>query len=348
MKAFDCQSVRCRIGVLLAQLGTPDEPTPAAVKSYLKEFLWDQRVVEVNRPLWYLILNGIILRKRPKRSAALYQRMHENYGPVLLTYTQSLTAKLQTHCNELRAASPAQQTASEESRILVRFGMRYGNPSLKNALEDMVKNQHCDRLLLVPLYPQYSAATSGSTYDAVFKEFLKWRWIPSLRIMPPYYHQPLYLQSLAALINQALKKRDQIPDRVLLSYHGIPKRYVEKGDPYACMCLDTTRRLSEILDYPSDRILHAYQSRFGKEPWLEPYTDASLEDLAKQGVKDVIVACPSFTMDCLETLDEIGVESRRLFLKHGGERFELVSCLNDGNFWAQSLARLIERELSGW
>lgn len=335
-ESFSCDSFRPKIGILLAQLGTPDEPTPQAVKKYLREFLWDRRVVDVNRIFWFFILHGIILNTRPQKSALLYQRLHENYGPVLLTYCQSLTQKISNHF------------AQKNEEVIVRFGMRYGNPSLKSVVQDMVKNQNCSQVLLVPLYPQYCAATTGSTYDALNQEFLKWRWVPSLRVLPPFYNQSGYIQSLVNLFNVALEKRTQPPERIILSYHGIPQRYVDKGDPYACMCMDTTDAIKASLNFPKDKILHTYQSRFGKELWLKPYTDETLQELAKSGVKDVMIACPSFTMDCLETLDEIGVESQRLFRKNGGERLELVSCLNDDGFWVKNFIQMIESNLQGW
>lgn len=349
------------IGVLLAQLGTPAVPTPAAVRSYLKEFLSDRRVVEINPVLWFFILNGIILNTRPKKSAALYQRMFENYGPVLQTYTRSLTAKIQGRFAAARsAAAPtapsapasvapaASATPAGAVQILVRSGMRYGTPALKTVLRELVEKDGCERILLVPLYPQYCASTSGSTYDAVFGELLKMRHIPSLRVMPPYHTTSAYLDSVAHLTNEVLLRRPRPPERVILSYHGIPQRYVAAGDPYAAHCEATTAGLKSRLNFPVERILHTYQSRFGKEPWLTPYTDETIKNLASAGVKDLLVACPGFTMDCLETIDEIGVENRHVFSGAGGERLQLVSCLNDHPVWVEALSGLIQNELKGW
>lgn len=350
-----------RIGVLLAQLGTPAAPTPAAVKSYLKEFLSDRRVVEINPILWFFTLNGIILNTRPKKSAALYQRMFENYGPVLQTYTRSLTDKIQVRFATARSAAtptalsaPASvapavsATPTDGVQILVRSGMRYGKPALKAVLRQLVEKDGCERILLVPLYPQYSASTSGSTYDAVFGELLKMRKIPTLRVMPPYHATAAYLDSVSHLTNEVLARRERLPERVILSYHGIPQRYVAAGDPYAAHCEATTTGLKSRLRFAPDKVLHTYQSRFGKEPWLTPYTDETIKNLAAEGVKDLLVACPGFTMDCLETIDEIGVENRHVFIGAGGERLQLVSCLNDHPVWVEGLSGLIENELKGW
>lgn len=323
-----------KIGVLLVQLGTPDEATPKALKKYLKQFLSDPRVVEVNRAFWFVLLRGVILNTRPKKSAELYQRLFDNYGPVLRTYSESLTDKI--------------QDSFDQNQVIVRYGMRYGNPALKDVMIEMVEKQRCDRLLVVPLYPQYSASTTGSTYDEVFQNLLKKRWIPSVRILPPYFETSEYIQSMANLINQDLQKLQNKPERILFSYHGIPERYVKNGDPYACMCMTTTDLLKEQLDFPVDKIIHCYQSRFGKEPWLQPYTDQTIEQLAKDGIKNIMVVCPGFSMDCLETIDEIGVENQKIFRDNGGESLHLVSCLNDHEIWVKALRSLIEKELQGW
>jgi len=333
-----CVDQTLKTGVLLVQLGTPDEPTPEAVRRYLKEFLWDRRVVDVNRVLWWFILNVIILNTRPEKSARLYQRLFETYGPVLLTYTQSLTQKVASKMAE----------AGLQDKLSVRFAMRYGNPSLMSVMQDMIRTDRCDKILIVPMYPQYASATTGSILEKVFDDLKSMRWMPSLRVMAPYAKHPGYIAAQAKVINDALSARQKMPERLIFSYHGIPQRYVDEGDPYACMCLDTSDALKQLVKFPADKILHTYQSRFGKEPWLQPYTDETLMALAKDSVKDVMVACPSFTMDCLETLDEIAVESARTFRKKGGERLELVSCLNDQDSWASALTRMIKVELGGW
>lgn len=329
-----CDYPPLKIGVLLVQLGTPDEATPKFLKKYLKEFLSDPRVVEVNRAFWFLLLRGVILQTRPKKSALLYQRLFENYGPLLRIYSESLVKQLQTRY--------------PQTEVIVRYGMRYGNPNVTEIMRDLIEKQRCDRLLVVPLYPQYSAATTASTYDAIFTELLKKRWIPSLRIMPPYFDKDPYINSVADLVNDDLAKRTKPPQKILLSYHGIPERYVNNGDPYACMCMTTTDLLKAKLHFPAADVLHCYQSRFGKEPWLQPYTDETIKALAKEGVKDVMVVCPGFSMDCLETVDEIGVENQKIFIENGGEHLQLVSCLNDHPSWVRALFELIENELKGW
>lgn len=322
-----------KTGILLVQLGTPDEPTPEAVRRYLKEFLWDPRVVDVNRVWWFFILNFIILNTRPEKSAALYEKVHTEYGPLLRIYSESLAKKI------------GQKFASENNNTVVCYGMRYGNPSLKSVLDKMIHDDHCDRLLIAPLFPQYCSATTGSIYEEVFRHLKKKRWIPTVQFLPPFYKKDSYIDSVAQLIKDALEKRDTKPERILLSYHGIPKRYVNNGDPYECMCLDTTDAIKAKLDFPADKILHTYQSRFGKEEWLRPYTDETIENLAREGIQDILVSCPAFTMDCLETIEEIGDENTKLFLRNGGQRLQLASCLNDHDFWIDGLFDLIKREL---
>lgn len=325
-----------KIGVILVQLGTPDEPTPKAVRRYLKEFLSDRHVVDVNPILWFFILNFIILRTRPKKSAALYQRLFDTYGPVLRIYTKSLTEKI------------SQEFAIEQNNMIIRYGMRYGNPSLKSVLREMIDQDKCTNFLIVPLFPQHSNTTTGSINDLVMKEISKLRDKPTIRFMPTYHQSPGYIKSICHLLEECLKDRKNSPDKILLSYHGIPKRYAKMGDPYKKHCEETTELIKQQLNFPQDNILHTYQSRFGKEPWLQPYTDETLISLAQLGMKDVMIACPAFTMDCLETLDEIAVENQKLFLHHGGERLQLVSCLNDDDFWVKNLKQLIENELKGW
>lgn len=318
-----------KTGVLLVQLGTPDAPTLPAVRRYLKEFLSDRHVIDFNPLVWRLILNLIILPVRSKKSAGLYKRLFTTYGPVLLNYTRSLASKLQTSLGD--------------DNIVVRFGMRYGHPSLKTALRQIVDNDHCDSLLIVPLFPQFSRTTTGSIADFVKDELARFERKPSVAVLPPFYNQQPYTRSVSRLINRSLEQRPSPPGRIILSYHGLPKRYVKKGDPYEGQCLKTTELIKKELDYPEENILHTYQSRFGPEAWLSPYTDETLVALAKSGIGDVLVACPSFTMDCLETLDEIGVENRKLFLENGGKRLELVSCLNDHDHWVKALAGMISR-----
>lgn len=325
------RQVSLKTGLLFVQLGTPDEATPQALKRYLKEFLSDSHVVETCPFMWWLILNGIILRTRPAKSAKLYERLFNNYGPVLLTYTKSLTEKIQKHF--------------DSNNLVFDFAMRYGNPSMKSVIEKMVYQDKCERLYVVPLFPQYSNSTTGSVYDKVFEIIESIRHKPLVEFIPSYYNHPLYIESLATDINNELKASNNKPEKLILSYHGIPVRYVNRGDPYDDHCKKTTELLLPKIDFPSENILHCYQSRFGKEPWLQPYTDVTVESLGDQGVKNISVACPAFTMDCLETLDEIGVENLEAFKEHGGENLELVSCLNDKDHWVENLAKIIQETL---
>ena len=330
-----CQGKEEKIGVLLAQLGTPDEPTPKALRRYLKQFLSDPRVVESNRALWWVILNGIILNTRPKRSAALYKRVWTENGSPLLRITDAQTKGVRSALRE------------RVNGIEVEFGMRYGSPSIEMATDRLIE-QGCDRILLVPMYPQYSAATSASTYDAFFSHIIKRRFVPTVRVVTPYFRDPRYIGALASIINGALKILPQPPEVLLLSYHGIPQDYVRKGDPYCCHCTETTQALSSLLSHPGVEIRQSYQSRFGKKPWLQPYTDETLVSLAKSGVKRVAVACPGFTSDCLETIDEIGHEGKILFEEHGGETLSLIPCLNDEDVWIGALTEIVFDELRSW
>lgn len=331
-----CRGSRERIGVLLAQLGTPDEPTGPALRRYLKQFLWDPRVIEVPRVLWWLILNGIILNTRPKRSARLYSRIWRPEGSPLLHYTNlqrdGILSRLADHGME---------------SVDVVVGMRYGSPSIESALDNLME-RGCSRILVIPMYPQYSAATTGSTYDAVFPHLLKRRWVPTLKVMAPFYGHELYQCALAQSINEYLANKDEKPQKLILSYHGVPEKYVERGDPYCCMCTETTHRLVPQLKFPAGDVIHTYQSRFGRDPWLIPYTDHTVEKLAEEGIKRIAVACPGFTADCLETLDEIGNEAREAFHEAGGEWLELIPCVNDHPAFIDALTSLIVEEFGMW
>lgn len=320
--------------MLLAQLGTPDAPTKAALRRYLKQFLSDRRVIEVPRLLWWFILNGIILQTRPKRSAKLYARIWEKEGSPLLRITN-------------RQAAGLREKFIQQTHLRFAVGMRYGSPSLESAVDQLIR-EGCSRILLFPMYPQYAAATSASTYDVVFAHLLKRRWVPTLRVAEPYFRHPAYVQALSVTINESLEKLTPLPDRLVLSYHGVPRAYVEKGDPYCCMCFETTNALLPKLLMPSERVLHTYQSRFGNDPWLEPYTDETIKALGEKGIRSIAVAAPGFTADCLETLDELGNENGHLFSEHGGERFTLIPCLNDHPAWINGMAEIIRGELAGW
>jgi ferrochelatase len=231
--------------------------------------------------------------------------------------------------------------------IEVVFGMRYGSPSLEKGLDEL-RARGCARILLFPMYPQYAAATTGSTYDAVFKHLLKERWVPTLRVAEPYYRHPLYVKSLATTINDFYRQASVRPERLVLSYHGIPEKYVTKGDPYCCQCNETTEALYPWLQVPREEVVYTYQSRFGKDPWLRPYTDKTVEMLGDQGIKHLAVACPGFTADCLETLDEVGNEALEQFHEHGGETLKLIPCLNDAPIWIDAMSRIIQEEISSW
>ncbi|MDD2943439.1 MAG: ferrochelatase [bacterium] len=332
---FGCRKSNDKIGVLLAQLGTPDAPTTKALRRYLAQFLSDRRVVEVNRVLWWFILNGIILRTRPARSAALYKRVWTKDGSPLLDITKR------------QAEGLRQLLIGRYAGVEVAFGMRYGNPSLESAVDELV-GKGCTKILLFPMYPQYAAATTASTYDAVFPHLLKMRFVPTLSVAEPYYKHPGYIAAVAAGINKSLESTESQPERLILSYHGIPRAYVEKGDPYCCMCHETTAALKKLIKFPADKILHTYQSRFGKEPWIEPYTDETVKSLAEQGIKRLMIACPGFTADCLETIDEMGHEAFELFREHGGELITLVPCVNDDQLWLEGMAEIVEDELYSW
>jgi ferrochelatase len=291
-------------------------------------------VIEVNPALWWVILNGIILRTRPKKSAALYKRLWTEDGSPLLSITKKQTSKLS-------------EIFSGDDAVSVRFGMRYGKPSLESAIDELIALD-CRRIIVMPMYPQYAASTTGSTYDAVFPHLLKQRWVPTLRVVEPYFAHPRYIDGLVRTINLHLDSLPQPAEKLLLSYHGVPVQYIVKGDPYCCQCRETTELLRPRLQLEPDNIVHCYQSRFGKDPWLTPYTDVTAEELVKQGVKRIAVACPGFTADCLETLDEMGHELNETFREHGGETVSLVPCLNDEDEWMQGIAHIIRDTAPDW
>ena len=323
-----------RAGILLANLGTPDAPTPAAVRRYLAEFLWDPRVVELPRPLWWLILHGIILRVRPARSARKYQMIWTPDGSPLLAISQRQAAAVAAMVAE-RYPGPIQVTV----------GMRYGNPSIAAALAEL-RAAGVRRLLVLPLYPQYSAATVASTFDAVAAELRTWRWLPELRFIAQYHDDAGYLDALAAHLRTA--RADQPSERLLFSFHGLPKRNLLAGDPYYCQCQKTARLLAERLGLQPDQWAVAFQSRFGRAEWLQPYASVLLAEWAKAGIGSVDVACPGFAADCLETLEEIAIENRQVFLAGGGERYRYLPALNDDPAHIAALTDLIGRHAAGW
>jgi len=326
-----------RIGVLLVNLGTPDGTDYWSMRRYLGEFLSDRRVIEVNPLIWQPILNLVILTTRPQRSGKAYRSVWNqelNESP-LRTYTRAQSQKL------------AARLAPIGPRLLVDWAMRYGNPSIPERLTAM-HEAGCERILVFPLYPQYAAATTASVTDKAFETLANMRWQPALRTVPPYHDDPIYIQALANSVRTHLSGLPWQPDVVLASFHGIPQRYFDAGDPYYCHCMKTARLLREALGWEKDRLRPTFQSRFGREEWLKPYTDKTVEALAKSGVKRLAVITPGFAADCLETIEEIGVENAEIFHHHGGVEFSRIPCLNDGEDGMLMLDSIVRRELMGW
>lgn len=317
-----------KIGVLLINLGTPDEPSARAVRRYLAEFLSDRRVIEIHPIAWKPILHGIILRTRPRKSAEAYNQVWTNEGSPLRVIAHR-------QAEALRRRSPA---------LSVHYAMRYGHPGIATALENMVA-EGCTQILTAPLYPQYCAATTATANDAVFAALGKMRVQPALRTLPPYYDDPLYIDALAANLSRQLEALSFKPEKLLLSFHGMPKRTLELGDPYHCHCQKTARLVGEALGRDVDV---AFQSRFGRAQWLEPATSDVLANYPRQGVKRIAIAAPGFSADCIETLEELGIRGRETFRHAGGEQFALLECLNDADESIAMLQRLIECELAGW
>jgi protoporphyrin/coproporphyrin ferrochelatase len=324
-----------KIGVLIVNLGTPDAADAPAVRRYLQEFLTDPRVIENQGLAWSLVLNGVILRIRPRRKARDYAKIwnrEKNESP-LKTITRAQAEKL---------------AATLEGRpLLVDWAMRYGNPSIASRLDTLVA-QGCERILVIPLYPQYCAATTATVGDAVFRVLARMRFQPALRFAPPYYNDPVYIEALASSTRATLARLDFTPDVILASFHGIPKAFVDNGDPYYTHCLETMRLLRQALALDEDKLMLTFQSRFGRAKWLEPATIATVKQLAKRGVKSMVVITPGFSADCLETLEEIAVENAHVFKKHGGKNFAAVPCLNDSDGGMQVISQLALRELKGW
>ena len=323
------------LGILVTNLGTPDEPTAKALRRYLAEFLWDPRVVDLPRPLWWLILHGIILRTRPSRSAAAYQKIWGDGGSPLLEISRKQVSKLR-HSLEGELGD----------QIKVVLGMRYGNPSIAAALEEL-HLANVQRLLVLPLYPQYSCSTSASTFDAVAQQFRRWRAIPELRFINGYYNQQGYIKALANTVREAWQENEP-GEQLLFSFHGTPLRFRDEGDPYYWQCHETARRIAGELGLDKGNWQVVFQSRFGKEEWLKPYTDVTLTELASSGVKRVDVICPAFSADCLETLEEIAVENRQLFIEGGGEVFNYIPALNDRDDHIEALSALVMQHAREW
>jgi len=328
---------RSAIGVLIVNLGTPDAAEPQAVRRYLKEFLTDPRVIEKDSLLWKLVLNGIILPLRSRRKARDYQKIwnHERNESPLKTITRSQAEKLAAILEPLG------------KHVFVDWAMRYANPSISSRLEALI-GRGCDRILIMPLYPQYAAPTTATVADEVFRVLMRQRRQPALRIVPAYYDDPYYIEVLASSLQAELKALPFKPDVIVASYHGMPLDYVDKGDPYQRQCERTTELLRAQLKLDDDELMLTYQSRFGRDRWLEPYTIATVKALAKKGVKNLVVITPGFAADCLETLEEIAVENARVFRRYGGQNFAAIPCLNDSEAGMLMIWQLAMRELKGW
>ena len=318
-----------KTGVLLVNLGTPDSTKWLDIRKYLKEFLSDRRVIEVNPILWKIILNLIILTFRPSKTARAYKKIwmkDKNMSP-LRYYTQNQAVKLNKKIGN--------------NKLIVDYAMRYGKPSIKSKIKDL-KEKGCENLVILPLYPQYAAATTATVCDEVYRSLIKMRWQPSLQIIPHYESEPLYITAICNSIKNKLNQIKWKPDLIMASYHGIPKKYFEKGDPYHCYCHKTTRLISEKMRIEIP-IITTFQSRFGPQEWLQPYTDKTLEKLPNEGKKNILVICPGFASDCVETLEEISMEGKTSFIDGGGKNFDFVPCLNDNNDHIELFSNLITR-----
>jgi ferrochelatase len=325
-----------RVGVLLVNLGTPDTADTRGVRAYLREFLSDPRVIEDQGLRWKLVLNGVILRIRPARKARDYRKIwntEKNESP-LKTITRAQAEKLA-------------RSIADHDHIEVDWAMRYGNPSIRAGIVALIA-QGCDRLLVVPLYPQYSAATSATVCDEVFRVLGEMRVQPTLRVSPPYYDDPDYIEALAVSINAHLATLPFQPELIVASYHGMPQKYVDKGDPYEAQCIATTDALRKRMGMDASKLILTFQSRFGFDEWLKPYTDKTIEQLAKDGVRRIAVVMPGFSADCLETLEEIAQENAEIFKHNGGEQFTAIPCLNDSDPGMDVIRQLVLRELQGW
>lgn len=329
---YDHDGASPRQGILLCNLGTPDAPRPAELRRYLKEFLSDPRVVEIPRLLWWMILNLIILRIRPRRSAKLYQSVWTEAGSPLMLYSQG----------QVKAVK--ERLAEKYGDIPVVLGMRYGNPSMASAIKELT-DQNVRDIIVLPLYPQYAGATTGSTFDAIAKTFTQLRWVPELQFINGYHKSEGYLEAICSSIRRHIEQHGQ-PDRLVFSYHGTPERYLKNGDPYHCFCHQTTRLVKEKMGLDETQVMTTFQSRFGREPWLQPYTDKTLEQLPENGIKHVAVICPGFSSDCLETIEEINMEGRESFIESGGEQFHYIPCLNDEPAHIDALVSILEKRLA--
>lgn len=325
-----------KVGVLLVNLGTPDGTDYGPMRRYLAEFLSDPRVIEWPRAIWYPILYGIVLNTRPKKSGAAYAKIwnRERNESPLRTFTRAQAEKLG-------------QALTDHGTVIVDWAMRYGKPSIEAVTKSLME-RGCDRIVLFPLYPQYSATTTATVNDSFFKALLAMRFQPAIRTVPAYYDEPVYIEALARSIERHLATLDFEPEVLIASYHGIPQSYFRRGDPYHCHCRKTSRLLARRLGWEEERLLTCFQSRFGPEEWLQPYTDKTVERLAREGVKSIAVFNPGFVSDCLETLEEIAIGAGEIFHEAGGENFAHIPCLNDSEEGMAVIEELVRRELSGW
>ncbi|RUO24394.1 ferrochelatase [Aliidiomarina minuta] len=324
-----------KIGVLITNLGTPQAPTAKALRTYLAQFLSDPRVVEVPRLLWRIILHGVILRIRPARSAAAYKTVWTDKGSPLAFHTQA-------QCEAL--AESLHKHYGDD--VVVDYAMRYGKPAVSDAIERLMQ-AGVRKLAVLPLYPQYSGSTSGSTFDAIADDFTQRRWLPDFRFISHYHDYPAYIAAVAEKIKAHWDKHGRT-DKLMFSYHGVPKKYLLKGDPYHCECYKTTRLVAEYLNLAKDEYMTTFQSRFGREPWLQPYTDETLKSLPGKGVKSVQMVCPGFSSDCLETIEEIGEENREYFMESGGEDYQYIECLNADAAHIEMMTQLLLENMQGW
>ena len=323
-----------KTGVLITNLGTPDAPNAKSLKIYLNEFLSDQRVIEYPKILWQIILKGIILQTRPRRSAKAYKSIWTDKGSPLLSIAKS---QLQLVKKNLLQEFP---------NSIFELGMRYGNPSINSALKKLQENQ-VRRLLILPLFPQYCAATTGSTFDHVTNILQSWRWIPEVRFINQYFEEENYVKAIAHSIDKFWIKNGK-PEKIIFSFHGIPKSYHTKGDPYHCFCLKTSRLVREYMQLKEEEVITTFQSRFGRQEWLQPYTSETLKRLPKEGIKNINIISPGFSSDCLETLEELEFENKQYFIEAGGEVYKYIPCLNNDSLHIKMISELIIKHCKGW
>mgnify|MGYP001274786982 CR=1 FL=1 len=323
-----------RTGILLTNLGTPDAPTAKALKPYLKEFLSDPRVIEIPKFIWQIILRLIILNIRPRRSAKNYKKIWTEEGSPLLNISLKQLTKVENYLKK------------DFNNSVFALAMRYGNPSIEKALIKL-QEKKVRRLLILPLYPQYCAATTGSTFDKVTSILTKWRWIPEIRFVNQYFEEKLFIQAISNSLRKVWKEKGK-PQRTIFSYHGIPKSYLLKGDPYHCYCLKTTRLIKENLGLKDEEVMTTFQSRFGNQEWLQPYTDETLKKLPSSGIKNIHIISPGFSADCLETLEELAEENKEYFIKAGGSQYHYINCLNDNEDHINLIIELIKKHTQGW